>query len=248
MASVSDSTPSKEFSRLIVNEDLTFSNSQVAVSDPEALVSALRADIVGENALFIGPFGDRKITYADYTASGLQKEKTEEKKKKILTFFFSCCVKGRAVGSIESFISDVVLPCYANTHTTTSFTGHQTSLLRNEARMLVKRLVNANFSHGNEKDVVVFHGSGVTGCINLVVHALGLNRQNADEKVVVFVSRFEHHSNLLPWREAEGCEVVVVESLPGGFELDLTDLEKKLIQLRPKIFVLKVLFVQVSGF
>jgi selenocysteine lyase/cysteine desulfurase len=95
--------------------------------------------------------------------------------------------------------------------------------------MLVKRLVNANFSHGNDKDVVVFHGSGVTGCINLMVAALGLLKPS-EERAVVFVSPFEHHSNLLPWREAEGCEVVVINALPDSFEMDLSDLENKLIK------------------
>jgi hypothetical protein len=63
-------TSTKNFSRLIVNDDLTFSTSSVAVSDPEALVAAIRDQIIGENMLFVAPFGDRKITYADYTASG----------------------------------------------------------------------------------------------------------------------------------------------------------------------------------
>ncbi len=117
----------KAFSRLIQTDESTFSTSPVASQEPEALVAAIREQIVGEDQLFTGPFGDRKITYADYTASG------------------------RAVAAVENFVRDVVLPRYANTHTTTSVTGHQTSLFRHEAKMLVKRLVNANFSHGNAK-------------------------------------------------------------------------------------------------
>jgi selenocysteine lyase/cysteine desulfurase len=136
MASSSAALPSahKAFSRLIQTDESTFSTSPVASQQPEALVAAIRAEILGEDQFFSSPFGERKITYADYTASG------------------------RAVATVENFVRDVVLPRYANTHTTTSVTGHQTSLFRHEAKMLVKRLVNANFSHGNAKDSLLFHG------------------------------------------------------------------------------------------
>lgn len=118
--------------------------------------------------MFIGPFGDRKLTYADYTASG------------------------KSVEAIEAFVHDVVLPLYGNTHTTTSVTGHQMTLLRHEARLLIKRLVNANFAHGNDKDVLLFHGSGVTGCINAAVAMLGLDgKQPAGQRAaVVFVGPY----------------------------------------------------------
>ena len=43
---------------------------------------------------------------------------------------------------------------------------------------------------------------------------------------VVFVSPFEHHANLLPWREA-GAEVVWVAE-DGSGRTDIVDLEHKL--------------------
>ena len=43
---------------------------------------------------------------------------------------------------------------------------------------------------------------------------------------LVFISGQEHHSNLLPWKEA-GCEMITIGNLITG-EIDITDLEKKL--------------------
>lgn len=42
-----------------------------------------------------------------------------------------CC---RPLKFIEDYIKDEVLPAYANTHTTTSVTGLQSTLFRHEAR------------------------------------------------------------------------------------------------------------------
>lgn len=42
-----------------------------------------------------------------------------------------------------------------------------------------------------------------------LIHILGLHIPPADEskRCVVLVGPHEHHSNMLPWREAPGCEV-----------------------------------------
>ena len=66
---------------------------------PNALVDLVRASVIGDDEAVAGPFGVRRVTYADYTASG-----------RSLTF-------------IEDFIRDAVLPLYANTHTESSGTG-----------------------------------------------------------------------------------------------------------------------------
>ena len=64
-----------------------------------------------------------------------------------------------------------------------------------------------------EDDSLIFVGSGCTGAVHKLVHCLSLDQM--DQPPVVFVSPFEHHSNLLLWQESKGTEVSV--SLPFSY-------------------------------
>ena len=59
-------------------------------------------------------------------------------------------------------------------------------------RTMVRNAVRAN-----EHDAVIFTGSGVTAAVHKLINALDLKTA----LTVVFVGPYEHHSNLLPWRE-----------------------------------------------
>jgi selenocysteine lyase/cysteine desulfurase len=109
------------------------------------LIESIRTGIIGDDRAVEGPFGVRRVTYADYTASG------------------------RSLDFIEDFIRDEVMPLYANTHTETSTTGLQTTRFREDARRTILEAV-----HGGDKDVVIFCGSGATGAINKLIEILNL--------------------------------------------------------------------------
>ena len=55
-------TAHKHFSRLILTQEYTFGSSGAASSNVDALVSHVRDAIMGENRLFTGPWGERKVT------------------------------------------------------------------------------------------------------------------------------------------------------------------------------------------
>ena len=99
--------------------DAGFTMHPMTVTDPEQddLVELIRASVIGEDEAVAGPFGIRRVTYADYTASG------------------------RALAFIEDYLRDAVLPLYANTHTESSGTGLQTTRFREEARRIIRDAV-----------------------------------------------------------------------------------------------------------
>jgi selenocysteine lyase/cysteine desulfurase len=176
----------------------------------EQLIETIRDSVIGRDEVVDGPFGPRKVTYADYTASG-----------RSLTF-------------IEDYIREAVMPLYANTHTESSGTGLQTSRFREEARKLIRRCVGATEQHA-----VLFCGSGMTGAIDRMIGVLGIRIPGnlddryrlteqipLEERPVVFIGPYEHHSNELPWRESIADVVTIPEDADGL--IDLARLEEEL--------------------
>jgi selenocysteine lyase/cysteine desulfurase len=176
------------------------------------LLTRIRESVIGDDTMMDGPYGQRRVTYCDYTASG------------------------RALTFLEDFIRCEVLPRYANTHTEASGTGLQTTRLREDGRRIIRDALG-----GDDDVLVIFTGSGTTGAIDKMVRILGLrvppqldDRYDwsasvpASERPVVFVGPFEHHSNELPWRESIADVVEIPEDVDG--HLDFDSLETRLVE------------------
>jgi len=182
----------------------------------------IRNEIIGGNKKFKTPYGERVITYADYTASG-----------KTLKF-------------IEKYLIEIQ-KYYANSHTEDDITGELMTKLVNKSEKIIKEELNASSNCS-----VIATGTGATGAIVAFSKIIGLYMAPATKKMmleqasngelknmmrdlfsgkdkektpVVFIGPYEHHSNILIWRESL-AEVVEIGLNDNGF-LDLLDLEKK---------------------
>ena len=177
------------------------------------LVEKIHDSVIGKDTAVETPFGLRRVTYADYTASG------------------------RSLSFIEDYIRTQVLPMYANTHTETSGTGLQTTRFREDARDIIKSCIGAN----NDEHAVIFAGNGATGAVDRLIGILGLRIPDsleqeyhlgdaipANRRPVVFVGPYEHHSNELPWRESIADVVEINEDSDG--QIDLIELEGHLVE------------------
>lgn len=171
------------------------------------VTGALRDGLVGANTKIIGPYGERDLVYADYVASG------------------------RALHQIERFILEEVLPYYANSHTEASYCGGFMTRMRREARALIGEFCGANEGHA-----VIFTGSGATAGINRLVKLFGVAEAvAAGKRARIIIGPYEHHSNILPWRES-GAEIVEIAEHPSGGP-DLSLLQAALLDGSPDLTI-----------
>ena len=174
------------------------------------LIDRIRDGVIGDRRGMQTPFGTKPLIYADYTASG------------------------RSLDFIEDLIRAQVLPLYANTHSESSHTGAQITALREQAREIIHRAIG-----GSDDDQVIFCGAGATAAINKLIDILNLRlpadlaERHAllsaiplDQRPLVFIGPYEHHSNELPWRES--IARVKVVPLDASGQLDIAALEQML--------------------
>ncbi|WP_282786725.1 aminotransferase class V-fold PLP-dependent enzyme [Flavobacterium croceum] len=179
----------------------------------ETYFEKFRKNIVGIEQKFESPYGEKKIVYTDWTASGRLYQPIEDK----LTKDFG--------------------PFVANTHTETTVSGMAMTKAYHEARHIIKQHVNAN-----NDDVLITDGSGMTGVINKFQRILGLRIPDNlkkytniphELKPIVFVSHMEHHSNQTSWIETI-ADVEVIPACDEGL-FSLTELEKLLLKYKDRV-------------
>lgn len=165
-----------------------------------------RKNIIGIDHGFESPYGEQRIIYADWIASG------------------------RLYLPIENAIRHRFGPFIGNTHTEASETGTLMTNAYHYAQKLIKEHVNAG-----PDDVIITAGSGMTTVINKFQRMLGLricgqlihkDCLKESEKPVVFITHMEHHSNHTSWFETSA---EVVQIMPDkDLLVDLEDLRRQL--------------------
>jgi len=157
-----------------------------------------RDNIIGKDQTFDSPFGQKKIIYADWIASG------------------------RLYSPIENLLRKEIFPFVANTHTETSTTGASMSFALEKALDLIKKHVG-----GNSDDVVISAGAGMTTLVCKFQRILGLKihekfqkEVNIKNKPIVFVTHMEHHSNQTSWLETIAEVKMIPYTQNGNVDLE----------------------------
>lgn len=149
----------------------------------------IRHDIIGIDAEFDGPYGRKKLVYADWIASG------------------------RLYRPVEDKLVNEIGPMVGNTHSESSITGQFMTHAYHDALQKIKVHVNAA-----ETDVIISTGTGMTGALAKLQRMLGLMVPDQlkkytvipkEDRPVVFITHMEHHSNHTSWLESIADVVVV---------------------------------------
>jgi selenocysteine lyase/cysteine desulfurase len=153
-------------------------------------------------------------------------------------FFFSLDKRIRLGAHTCVWVGDWLWSAAGNTHTTDSYVGMHTSKLAGDAARYVKRSLGAG-----PRDMLLFCGTGCTAAIKRLQEVTGmavaptlraavLAALPPSDRWVVFVGPYEHHSNLLTWRESL-AEVVEIGLRAADGLLDLAALESELAARAP---------------
>ena len=167
--------------------------------------SQFREKIIGIDTYITTPYGEKKMIYADWIASG------------------------RLYKPIEDIMTQKFAPLIGNTHSETSETGVMMTRAYNYARQIIKQHVNAS-----DNDYLITAGAGMTRVVNKLQRILGLRLPDKNsffnrvtgldlcdykiddyERPIVFVTHVEHHSNHFSWKET----IADVEIIPFDKEL-----------------------------
>jgi len=172
-------------------------------------IDEIQNQILGSDVFFDTPYGNRLLLYADYTASG---------KSLIL---------------IEKYMIELQ-KLYANTHTNDSMTGRVMTEILHLAEAKIKKYLRAD-----ENYYIVPAGTGATGAIVKLSEILGLYISpslkvrlqkeldlSTNESPVVFIGPYEHHSNILIWKESF-AEVVEIGLNSEGY-IDIDELREEI--------------------
>lgn len=131
---------------------------------------------------------------------------------------------------IENYIIKKIYPFYANTHSN----AHNGILMKKKiekARKKIKKICNVDQSYK-----LLFCGNGTTGCFN---HLVSIIDYKIYDKVVIFVSTFEHYSNYLPWLELlkinDNVKLQIIPISQHNKLIDLDFLENNIVKFMSSV-------------
>lgn len=220
-----------------------------------ALLKYIEESVIGDRVKFPTPFGDRPLVYADYTASGRSLSFIEDYIREVIlpnysnthtftswvglqTQFFRHEARSIIHRCVNASEEEALIFCgsgstaaankLAEIMTKTNW-GHQTCMYQQNrwGSIDCKPCSLALSTQGNYHKHLqsVLHK---TNTENLVMKSVAEETQP-----IVFLSIYEHHSNLLPWREAGATIVTISDTSDGTLNLEELENELKKYQNHP---------------
>ena len=138
------------------NESNNLSNTQdfTRINNDEEKCLKLFEDMIGNNIQYDSPIRNENneiykkfLIYADFTASG------------------------KALKSIENFISKEIFPTYANVHSTVGLCAEKTAKYFEQGKDILRDYVEANGNYS-----IIFHGQGATGGVHKLIEIISIKK------------------------------------------------------------------------
>jgi selenocysteine lyase/cysteine desulfurase/tRNA(Ile)-lysidine synthase TilS/MesJ len=237
----------------MLQDSLSSSNLELVITEKgllgqnrSKLLKYIHDNVIGDYSLLPTPYGKRPLVYADYIASGRTLKFIEDYIfNVVLPNYSNTHTSTSWVGVQTTYFRqearNIIKRCInASEQDLILFTGSGTTSAVNKLVQILKRSF-----WGSQKSYFQSNRWGSVDCLlcsmsfstqgkyikhlKSSTHTKNLPKSSdshEEEVPVVFLSIFEHHSNLLPWREA-GAEVVMIHDTASG-RLDLESLESHL--------------------
>ncbi|KAG5670456.1 hypothetical protein PVAND_000719 [Polypedilum vanderplanki] len=158
--------------------------------DTQKLLKYIDDAVIGKGSLFFGPFGRRKVVYANYSTSG------------------------RSLQFLEDYILKEVLPAYGDLNCTSSVTGLQSNLYDTESRDLIKHAVNAT-----DDDEIIFCNNPSNRLAQLFGIGNSYENNEKYNRVILFVSYLEPYANIKPWIDLNVQVEKIKKNIDGFLDL-----------------------------
>ena len=145
-------------------------------------------------------------------------------KKNMNIIYADYIASGKPSPIVENYLIEKIYPFYSNTHSNANNGIKMKKIITN-----TKDYIRTLFNLTNDYKIL-FTGNGTTGAINHLVNCIDYSLY---ERVIIYLSLYEHYSNHIPWVEIlhQDKQIIYVPFVPNSEIIDLNYLDQSINQL-----------------